>query len=224
MSRFNIFTKKYKNSYSQCGEDMIVDYIFRLRGIKYPSYIDIGSSDPYKLSNTAFFYEKGCSGLNIEPNMRLYKLLVKHRSKDINLNFAIGEKCEILKFYIFKDHTLSTFSFEEYSKLISAGAKLDCIQEVEVQTLNYVMEKYLNGLFPDFMSLDVEGFDFKILQSINYDYSRPKVICVESAEYSPRGTGIRRADLIHFLEGKNYYEYANTNLNAIMVDRNFWFV
>ena len=43
------------NSYSQCGEDLLVDYIFKLRGIERPSYLDIGAHDPYYLSNTALF-------------------------------------------------------------------------------------------------------------------------------------------------------------------------
>jgi hypothetical protein len=36
------------------------------------------------------------------------------------------------------------------------------------------------------------------------------------------GAGARRIDLIEFLVSKYYIEYANTNLNAIMVKREFW--
>ena len=38
------------------------------------------------------------------------------------------------------------------------------------------------------------------------------------------GAGARRCDLVDFLKEKGYYEYANTNLNAIMVKRDFWFI
>ena len=62
-----------------------------------------------------------------------------------------------------------------------------------------------------------------ILRTIDFSKGGPKVICVEAAEYSPRGSGARRATLIEFLVSHNYYEYANTNLNAIMVERDFWF-
>ena len=74
------------------------------------------------------------------------------------------------------------------------------------------------------MSLDVEGMDYQILQSIDFDKYWPKIICVEAAEYSPVGSGARREELINFLVGKDYYEYANTNLNAIMVKKEFWFI
>ena len=70
----------------------------------------------------------------------------------------------------------------------------------------------------------MEGTDFEILQSIDFVKSSPKIICVEAAEYSPIGAGARRSELIDFLVSKNYYEYANTNLNAIMVRKDFWFI
>lgn len=57
-----------KISYSQCGEDLIVSFIFNRLGILNPNYIDIGAHHPYKLSNTAFFYESGSRGINIEPD------------------------------------------------------------------------------------------------------------------------------------------------------------
>ena len=74
------------------------------------------------------------------------------------------------------------------------------------------------------MSIDVEGMDFQILKSIDFTTSAPKVICVEAADYSPVGAGMRRHEMIDFLVSKGYYEYANTNLNAIMVQSKFWFI
>ena len=37
-------------SYSQCSEDLIVRYIFNLRGISKPTYLDIGANDPFYIS------------------------------------------------------------------------------------------------------------------------------------------------------------------------------
>ena len=102
--------------------------------------------------------------------------------------------------------------------------KLAEIKKIKLVTLASILEKHFENRFPDFMSIDVEGMDFQILQSIDFEKSFPKVICVEAAEYSPVGAGARRAELIDFLVSKGYYEYANTNLNAIMVKREFWFI
>lgn len=214
----------YKKSYSQCGEDLLIQYIFTLRGVKNPSYIDIGANDPFFLSNTALFYKKGSRGINIEANPQLMKQFITNRPKDINLNIGISNKEEELDFYIMEDNTLSTFSKEECDFMVSKGKTLKAVQKIKLITIADVLEKYFGNQFPDFMSIDVEGMDFQILQSIDFENSRPKVICVEAADYSPVGAGARRSELIDFLVAKGYYEYANTNLNAIMVDRKFWFI
>ena len=64
----------------------------------------------------------------------------------------------------------------------------------------------------------------QIIKSIDFKKYWPKIICVEAAEYSPIGAGERRNDLIDLIKNKGYYEYANTNLNAIMVKDEFWFI
>ncbi len=86
------FRKFKKISFSQCGEDLIVQNIFNCLGIEKPSYIDVGAYDPFIFSNTALFYSKGSRGINIEPDPHLYKTFPKHRKEDINLNVGIGEK------------------------------------------------------------------------------------------------------------------------------------
>jgi len=210
-------------SFSQCGEDLLVDYIFRLRGLEFPTYLDIGANDPYLLSNTAFFYRKGCRGINIEANPQLIHQLRRHRKNDINLNIGVGREEGELDFYILQDPTLSSFSKDESERLTEMGVKLESVKKIRLTTLEKIIYKYCNGIFPDFLSIDVEGMDLEILHSIPFDKYWPKVICAEAAEYSPTGAGARRNDLINFLVSKGYYEYSNTNLNTILVKNEFWF-
>jgi len=217
----NIYRKSF---FSQCGEDVLIDYIFKLRGIQQPSYIDLGANHPYYLSNTAIFYERGCRGINIEANPQLFENFKNYRPEDINLNIGISDKEEELDFYIMTDNTLSTFSKTECDSMILNGKVLMEIKKIKLTTLSNILVTYFDNKFPDFLSIDVEGMDFKILQSINFGQTFPKIICCEAAEYSPIGAGARRDELIAFLVSKGYYEYANTNLNAIMVKNEFWFI
>lgn len=212
-----------QKSYSQCGEDLIVRYIFSLKGIRYPSYIDIGANDPHSLSNTAIFYFHGSRGINIEANPLLLDQFKHYRPEDINLNIGVGLEKGTLPFYVMEDDTLSTFSKKEYDSMTAFGKTLRTILNIQIDTIESILLRHFNGKFPDFMSIDVEGMDFEIIKSINFEKFSPKVICVEAAEYSPFGTGKRRDDLINYLVTKDYFEYANTNLNAIMVKRDFWF-
>ena len=123
------------------------------------------------------------------------------------------------------DPTLSTFSKLEADYLTSSAKyTVISVEKIKLTTVGHIIEKYCDGHFPDFLSIDVEGLDFDILRSINFNKYWPKVICVEAAEYSSVGAGARRDDVINFLVSKDYYEYANTNLNAIMVKKEFWFI
>lgn len=170
------------------------------------------------------FYENGSRGINIEANPLLLENFKSYRAEDINLNIGIGGNDDKLDFYIMEDDTLSTFSKVEADLMIAKGKKVSRIKKIELTTISKVLDEFTNGIFPDFLSLDVEGLDYQILKSINFDKSFPKVICVEAAEYSSIGAGARRNELIDFLVSKGYYEYANTNLNAIMVKNEFWFI
>lgn len=213
-----------KHSYSQCGEDLIIQYIFHLRGIENPSYIDIGASDPFYLNNTALLYSKGSRGINIEANPALIGSFIKHRPEDININVGIGSENTTLDFFVINDPTLSSFSKEESEKFIVTGKyKIVNTIKISLTTIKEILDKHFTGKFPDFLTLDAEGMDYEILKTIDFKNNSPKVICVEAAEYSPIGAGERRNELIDFLVKNSYYEYANTNLNAIMVRKDFWF-
>ena len=72
-----IFSRKkssppYYKSYSQSGEDLIIRFIFESLKILKPNYLDIGAFKPFELSNTALFYENGCTGVLVEPNPDLF--------------------------------------------------------------------------------------------------------------------------------------------------------
>lgn len=215
-----MFEKMYKRSYSQLGEDMIINHIFVAMGIIKPSYLDIGAHDPFYISNTAFFYEKGSSGINIEPNPVLFEKIDKTRKRDINLNIGIGEGNEKLDFYVMNSPTMSTFSKEQAEKLCeNPKFKIERIQKVDVKPIMSIIEEYCAGVFPDFLSLDAEGLDFSILKTIDYSKSCPKVICVESVEYSETLFGKKEREIIEYLENKGYYAYADTGVNSILVKR-----
>ena len=210
-------------SYSQCGEDIIVDYIFRLRGVERPSFIDIGAHHPFLLNNTARFYDRGCRGVSIEPNPAAIQLFNEYRNEDINLNIGVGSEGGEADFFMMEDDTLSTFSEAERDKMVGHGQPVAGVTKVKIMPLSAVIEQFCRGSFPDFMSLDVEGMELQILGSIDFDKHFPKIICVEIADYSPIGAGRRRTELADLLHDRGYYEYATTNLNAILVQNQFWF-
>jgi FkbM family methyltransferase len=212
-------------SFSQCGEDLIIKYMAKLRFLSIPSYLDIGAFNPWYLSNTALFYKEGSRGINIEANPQLIHKFIKERPDDINLNIGVGIKDGSMPFYIFEDTTLSTFSETEATTAqADYGHKLAATIMVQVHSINNIVEEYCSGKWPDILTIDVEGIDFEVMQDADFSNSKPKIICAETAEYSPIGAGKKRDEYIRLIQDKGYYLYADTNLNSIFVENDFWFI
>lgn len=214
--------KFVKISYSQCGEDLIVRFVFDCLGVTKPSYIDIGTHDPEYLNNTNIFYLNGSRGINIEPDPFCYKRIKAKRNLDINLNIGVSDIVGEIDFYFMLPSTLNTFSKSEADKYVAIGHPITSVRKIEVNTLPNIIHKYCNNSFPDFLSLDVEGMDEIILKSINYDKNSPIVICVETISFSENGNGIKNRTIIEFLESKGYLVYADTYINTIFVKKDKW--
>ena len=215
---------KYKKiSFSQCGEDLIVKFIFDCLGIHSPTYIDIGAHHPHYISNSALFYENGCRGINIEPDPTLFAEFLKHRGEDKNLNIGISDSNSEMDFYIISSPTLNTFSKEEAEKYAQEGDfKIKSIEKIKVKTLKNVLEDCSNGVFPQFLTIDAEGVDELIIKEIDFENNYPIVICIETISFSTSGNGIKNTKLIEFIESKGYILYADTNINTIFVRKSLW--
>ena len=113
-----------KISYSQCGEDLIVDFLLtHMLKIEKPVYLDIGAHHPWSLNNTMLFYKRGCTGINIEPDPVLFADFPRFRSKDININKGVGFAGypAIADFYIMSYKALNTFSKAEAERIASTS-------------------------------------------------------------------------------------------------------
>jgi FkbM family methyltransferase len=213
-----------KRSFSQCGEDLIVDHIFHQLQIENPSYLDIGAHHPKRLSNTYLFYSRGSRGINVEPDPALFVAFLEDRKEDINLNIGVAGKGGSADFYIMNEPALNTFVKEEADRAHREHS-FYVVQEVRTIPVKPVMEivqQHWNGVFPDFMSLDVEGLDEEVLRSMSYRDGAPTVICVETVTFSGRRGGEKKTSLIDFVQQNGYLIYADTNINTIFVRKDRW--
>lgn len=213
-----------RTSYSQCGEDLIMDFLFNQLGIEKPGYIDIGAHHPTYINNTFLFYRKGCRGINIEPDPSLIGAFETKRSDDINLNIGIGEVNGEADFYIMNEPTLNTFVKEEAERMQAEESvyKIAEVRKIRIATLADIINKHAGGKFPDLLSIDVEGLDEQILRSINYQVAPPKVMCVETLTFSAEGKGEKKTGLIDFVQQQGYMVYADTYINTIFVRKELY--
>ena len=210
-------------SYSQCGEDRIIKFILDTLGKRRPAYFDIGAHDPVKISNTYLFYRLGCRGVCVEPNPKLFSRLKLLRPRDICLNVGVGAKhVARAPFYELDSPALSTFSEKDAQRYVdNHGKNIVRVTDTPILTPQEIIDKHFHGA-PDFISIDVEGLEFEILNALDLSGDRPAVLCVETLTYSTDGTGEKLTDVIDFLEQMDYMSYADTYINTIFVDRSRW--
>ncbi len=211
-----------KISYSQSGEDMILDFLFRYKRDWF--YVDVWANHPSRLSNTFFFYKyRWWKGINIEPNPSLWKQFLSQRKWDNNLNLWISSESWDLIFYEISPDTLSTFSKDAAEDYTLQWHTLAWEYKIPVLSLDQLFSKYLwdHGKI-DFLSIDTEGYDMIVLQSNNWEKYRPKAIVLETLEYKKNGGGVKIVwEFDVFLKGKDYFKYADTYLNTIFISKEF---
>ena len=171
-------------SYSQCGEDLLIQYLFNSLGIDKIAYLDIGAHHPSYLSNTYYFYLKGHRGVCIEPDASLAPAFGKQRAGDRLLNIGIAPEEGIADFYVMSRPTLNTFSRTEAERFASYGnQRIERVVAVPIRNINTVIAEEF-GRAPNLLSLDVEGLDLPILRSLDFEKFAPDVVCVETLTYT----------------------------------------
>lgn len=222
---FNTYQNKEHLTYAQAGEDKVIDFLFLSMGIPVITYLEIGTNDPVHYNNTYLFYLKGNRGVCVEPNPELIAKIKKHRPEDTCLNVGVAkEKSDALDFFIFDDMDkakgLSTFSKQEVDFIESTTQiRVAKVEKIPVITVSEILRTYFNSKAPDLISIDVEGLDLDVLQSIDFNTYRPTAICVETVNFSMSHKRVKRTDIIDFMQTNNYFVYADTGINSIFADK-----
>ena len=161
-------------------------------------YVDVGCYHPIHRNNTYLLHKQNWNGINIDTSEFSIDLFNFIRPKDLNYNCAISNKNEIIKlFYQKKLSQLSTTEIDQ-AKIVFKGD----IKETEIQafTLDEILnrDKYKNFKI-DFLDIDVEGADLKVLEGLSFEIYKPELVCVEIHEKE-----IKQSVIYNFLINKDY--------------------
>ncbi|RDU72202.1 FkbM family methyltransferase [Helicobacter brantae] len=206
-------------SFSQEGEDLILKRIFERQ--KKGFYVDVGAHHPFRFSNTYLFYKKGWRGINLDAMPESMKLFKKYRPRDINLEIPIGESDRELTYHIFNEPALNTFDASRIQEILK-NPEFTLIKKIQIQikSLKDILDQYLpKNQQIDFLSVDVEGLDFEVLKSNDWQKYRPKILLVESLG----GGGIKEflhSEVYLFLSSQDYEVFAKTFNTIILRDKN----
>ena len=186
------------NSKSQVGQDKILDeQIFKYK--KNGVFVEVGALDGFGASNTYFFEkERNWSGLLIEPNpIEFGKMNNNPRAlsnkencaisdveRDINF-LSIGGPCNvlsgILEFYNEKHIERINRELDMYKSYPIGHELYSTREEIKMKTvrLETLFDKY-NMKDIDLISIDVEGAELQVLNSINFDKANIKCFLIEN--------------------------------------------
>jgi FkbM family methyltransferase len=167
-----------RTSFSQDSEDEILEKIFW--GKNEGFFVDIGAHHPVDYSNTYKFYLKGWRGINIDPRPNIMLEFDKIRPGDINLEIAIGGEKGQKDYYVFDPPGVNTFIKEiAFGRNLENGFKYVETRRVKTDTLTSMFDKYVGSRRIDFLNIDVECYEMKILSQNDWDKYRPNVIICE---------------------------------------------
>lgn len=172
-------TPHHKISYAQAYEDLVLAGI--LKGVGHGFYVDVGANHPVNDSVTKIFYDKGWSGLNIEPSAALHALLVAERPRDTNLALGLSSQAGRLAFRHYAEvDGHSTFSRDTKRHLqgLPSGAHY-VDSEVPVSSLSAVLQAHRPTGDIHFLKVDVEGLELEVLLGNDWKRFRPWVLCIE---------------------------------------------
>ncbi|HJR89917.1 MAG TPA: FkbM family methyltransferase, partial [Aeromicrobium sp.] len=170
----------FRISYAQNREDYLIAAFFP--DVTVGHYVDVGASDPTQLSVTKLFYERGWSGINVEPIPELADRLRAERPRDVTVQAGLGATAGTRPFRQYSGSGLSTTN-PEMMDMYTASSTPDTSEfrdyTITITTLAEVLSEHpLPHLH--FAKIDVEGSEFDVLRGNDWDAFRPELICIET--------------------------------------------
>lgn len=174
----------YQSQYLQ--DKFINKYIFKNKN--NGTFIEIGAYDGITFSNS-YFFEKSLNwnGICIEPIPARFQQLKKNRNVHLE-NVCIGDKNETLEFlHVNGPSEMLSGIIDNYEdshlqrvdkEISELGGEKEIIK-VQSVLLHNLTEKY-NLREIDYCSIDVEGSEIKILNSIDFNKIDIKLLSIEN--------------------------------------------
>ena len=163
-------------SYSQNAEDVRLARVF---DDSSGFYVDVGAGDGLEFSVTRLFYERGWSGINIEPVGATFAALQTARPRDVNLQVAVAADEEPRDFWVSSPHSGISSLYPPESDQLPDGFQLERTT-IHCKPMRRILAEHAQGLQVDFMTIDVEGAEGEVIRSIDFESIRPTVLVVES--------------------------------------------
>ena len=218
---YNIYirNRKYLKNGSQLGEEKIILDLFdnNFKG----KFVDLGCFHPTRHNNTFELYKKGWRGINVDLNPFTIELFNFFRPKDININTAISNKNEEVELYYINEfntqNTLDKNHLEFLKSHHNVSQKQIIKKKIYTEKLENILKKY-NFKQIDFLNIDIEGHELKILENFDFENTYVKTICVEMIDHNEKSK--EKNHKIRKILNKNFYLLKQLDINYIYINKN----
>lgn len=166
-------------SYAQNQEDVLLNRVFA--GQNYGFYVDIGAYHPAEDSVTKAFYDRGWSGLNIEPG-EIFPVLAQARPRDINLQMAVFDRQGEVDFVQHPGWYAGLSHIGQPSAQDSPDVSRPEVshRKVACDTLEALLDRHAPRRPIAFLKIDAEGAEGAIVRSTDWRRIRPTVLLLEA--------------------------------------------
>ena len=181
-----VWSNKEKSK-SQSYQDLIAYYILKKHygDNLNKNFIEVGAYDGVLYSNT-FYLEKvhNFKGVCVEPSGDIFSELNKNRSSTNLQAFVTNKKKDNVTIEVNGMHTT-----------IAKNLKAKNLQSVKCISLDSIFNEFFySNKDVDFCSIDTEGTELEVLESLNFNKYNIKLFCIENNNQSVN----------EFLSGKGY--------------------
>ena len=157
-------------SYAQNFEDVLLHRVFG--GQETGFYVDVGAYHPVMGSVTKTFYDRGWSGINVEPGS-VFAELAAARPRDVNLRMAVLDRAGEVAFVENEDDRGTS-----HVSLDATDGATD--RMVPCDTLEAIVSTHGRNRPVDFVKVDAEGAEAAIVRSTDWRRLRPRVLLLEA--------------------------------------------
>lgn len=190
------------NRYSQYNEEGFIDSFFKNKGF----LVDIGAADGVTNSNSRFLIEKGWGGILIEPNINNFRKLedlYKDNKEILLINAGCSnENITDVEFYVDQNNEYEQLSTFSESQMIACKDYFKCdflnTKSSLLKTSSIFKNHSVHEI--DFLSVDTESYDTKVILGIDFNLVKINLICVEHDSQ----------ELRNYLESNSYEEVHRT--------------
>ena len=214
---YNIYIRNFKSLFESSQyneEDLILSYF--KRGYK-GNFLDLGCFHPTRHNNTFKLYKKGWRGINIDLNKITIDLFNTIRPGDVNICTALSNKKGKANLYYLGDFSVHNTIYKNNLNLLkghfSINKKDIKIKKTKTERLDNILKKY-RFFKIDFMSVDIEGEEIKVLRSLDLKKFNIRYICIEIFDHNKKSIE-NNLKVIRHLRKNGYMLKDKTPINYI---------